>query len=277
MSRGHSYSDSTQLQNWTHLSISQPSPSLARAICRRASSRGSRLGYSEAVRLTTIAYVRRRFLRDPTAIDPEALELSCWYLSGKIEECEDPTGKTQRGVDLEGLAEDFKSNRSTEKLVEDAIRGEMDLLGVLDFELLCYHPWITAVKLWGNAGEEEGCPKLELREEIFQGCADCYVVNQLIFQYPSSVLAVVAVCAAIESTTEWNGDEKTAAKECVFRVLEVILGATDEVAKSARKELIAKLVQEVLDNSSKKAVDLDDEAYTSFFASHDRVLKRPRQ
>jgi len=187
-------------------------------------------------------------------MSPDVVEVTAWYLAGKVEECTDPSGTQIRGVDIKGIAKNM-SQKKAEDLYKFAIQNEMALLAALDFDLLCYHPLRPALGLlelasklptwpmrYGQNADDDQVAKKEFEDAIFNHCASCYSIDDLIFEYSPSILGTVAVYATATRWKSWGDENKTLAGIALLQVLNSILRESDEVIKQAREKLVLHLV-----------------------------------
>jgi len=161
--------------------------------------------------LTSIAYLRRFFVREDAALCDDALlvVLCCIYVAGKVEELPTPPAYTadKRGVHVEGLVERAlelarsdvgvslaleKSRRrdSVHRWTADVVRFEMTLLQGLRFQLICFHPLRPALALADQCGLALG------KDELYSLCVKSYVAGDWVLRYPPAVLATAVVLAA---------------------------------------------------------------------------------
>ena len=161
--------------------------------------------------LTSIAYLRRFFVREDAALCDDALlvVLCCIYVAGKVEELPTPPAYTadKRGVHVEGLVERAlelarsdvgvslaleKSRRrdGVQRWTADVVRFEMTLLQGLRFQLICFHPLRPAIAL------ADQCGLALARDELYPLCVKAYTEGDWVLRHPPAVLATAVVLAA---------------------------------------------------------------------------------
>jgi hypothetical protein len=223
---------------------------------------GKELKYSRGLVMTAMAYIRRYFEVEPLeGADLAVLILTAYYLAGKVEE-EKSKGmqEHQRGVDMNVLCELVKSKRrSAHELKVAAIRSEMKLLAGLKFDLLCFHPLRSAMTLWGEVKERApGNLNEPIKQAISLKCEGCYLVDDLVFRHPHSVLGAVSVVSSIQTKEDLDPALKTA-------LLTAVEARVNELAGKSGGFAVVKEIAEVLEEGLRKEKAQEaDEVYMAF-------------
>ncbi|KAH9261465.1 hypothetical protein BASA81_000121 [Batrachochytrium salamandrivorans] len=182
-------------------------------------SLGERCKIRREVILTAMAYVRRYFyqhdlgenlLLRPTCEDVSLLSITAYFLAGKVEEEELPNALDRRGVDLAQLIQAAKPNKPEEhrELEASAIKNEMQLLAQLNFDLLCFHPLRPSLGFLEVWHRKSPLDEFEaIHSALWPFVSGTYLVDDLMFRYPSSVLAMACLVSAMRKVK--RGKKKT--------------------------------------------------------------------
>lgn len=172
-------------------------------------SLGERCKIRREVILTAMAYVRRYFyqhasgedlLLRPTCEDVSLLSITAYFLAGKVEEEELPNALDRRGVDLVQLIQAAKPNKPEEhrELETSAIKNEMQLLAQLNFDLLCFHPLRPSLGFLEAWHRKSPLDEFEaIHSALWPFVSGSYLVDDLLFRYPSSVLGMACLVSAM--------------------------------------------------------------------------------
>jgi len=201
--RKQSHDDTGNGDGVSHFSDGDKAKAIARACAKKVLDIGEVMKYPRNVILTAMAYVRRYYRAESLeGSDPSLMIVTALYLAGKVEEVppDEAAGYTlaQRGVNMDALSQRLASkSRSAATLKKESIDNEMKLLVGLNFDLLCFHPLRTAlgyVEELTRSGASIADPDLAvLKKEIWLRSSACYLVEDLIFEYPPGFLG--GVCA----------------------------------------------------------------------------------
>ena len=206
------FDSSSQKSHWLKTpngSLSENESLVVRKLGEKIFEIGQKLNYRKNVILTSISYLRRYYRAEKNilSVDPFLNLVTCIYLAAKVEEEPPPQGyeRSQRGINLSLLIKEVKGNlndRELETFKRKAVENEIYLLSVINFDLLCFHPLKPAVGFLEEVSKTDWFDigfLSEIKNQVWFNCVHSYLIDELIFEYPPSVLGASSLYVALKS------------------------------------------------------------------------------